>query len=169
MSQNILLYMILILFPVVLGVVHSINQLFEKKQNFQSRINKVLEGRGTSSLNQEGSKKSPTKQTLIEKKLRQYFLRNPKKAEKFNLWLHQSGLKVEIRVLATVFILAWCATIVAARLFTEFNIFLEIIGSFIGQIFLFYIFIEYLVARQRAKIVDELAHAVDIIARGIKA
>ena len=169
MNQNIFLYTILILFFIILCLVYTINQVFEKKQNLQSRIRKILEGRETSSLNQGGFKKSPTKQTLIEKKLKQYLLRNPKKAEQFNLWLHQSGLKLEIRVLVIVFMLTWCGTFIAVKLFTELNIFLAIIGTFIGQIFLFYMFIEYMVSRQRRKIIDELAHAVDIIARGIKA
>ncbi|AIL12799.1 hypothetical protein IM40_03505 [Candidatus Paracaedimonas acanthamoebae] len=169
MSQNIFFYTSLILFFIILGLAYSINQLLEKKSNLQSRINKVLEGRDISFLSQEGFKKVSTKQTLIEKKLKQYLLRNPKKAEQFNLWLHQSGLKLEMRILITIFLLTWCITFLAVKFFISLNIFLAIIGSFIGHLFLFYIFIEYMVSRQRTKIINELAHAVDIIARGIKA
>lgn len=169
MNQSIFLYTILILFFIILGLAYAIDQMLEKKQSLQSRIRKILVGRDVSLLNRDGFKKVPTKQTLIEKKLKQYLLRNPKKVEKITLWFYQSGIKLGIRALIVVFMLTWCGTFVGVKIFTELNIFLIIIGSFIGHIFLFYAFIEYRVARQKTKIVNDLAHAVDIIARGIKA
>lgn len=169
MNQDIFLYSSLILFLIILGIVYGINELVEKKTNLQSRINKILEGRDSSSLSQENFKKAPTKQTLIEKKLKQYLLRNPKKVEQFYLWIHQSGLKLEIRALITTFLLTWCANFSAVKFFTDLNILLAIGGSLMGNFLIFYVVIEFMVARQRAKIVDELSHAVDIIARGIKA
>lgn len=169
MNSSIFLYTFLILFFVILTVAYVFSQFFEKKENLQNRINRVLEGRESASLSQDSFKNTPSKQTLLEKKLKQYLLRNPQKAEKFNLWIYQSGLKLELRALITVFFLAWSSIFIAVKAFTEINIFLALVGSLIGQFFLFYIFVEYMVSKKREKIIVELANAVEIIARGIKA
>ena len=169
MSVKELILSIIILFPPILGVIYIITQAIDKKNNLQSRIEKILEGRMTYSSSKTISSKGPSEQTLIEKKLKQYFMRNPKKAEKFNLWFYQSGLKLELKTAIIIFILSWCLITLIAELFLKLNIFLIIIGTFIGQFVLLYGFIEYKISRQKSRMIEELPHAVDIIARSIKA
>lgn len=169
MNSLLFLFTFSTLFFIILIIAYILSQIFEKKENLQNRIHKVLEGRELVSLSQEGFKNTASKQTLLEKKLKQYLLRNPKKAEKFNLWIYQSGLKLEMRSLITLSLLTWGSIFILVKALTEINIFLALIGSLIGQFFLLYVFVEYMVSKKREKIIAELANAVEIIARGIKA
>ncbi len=171
MTLNDLIFSIIILFPPILGVMYFVTQIIDKKQKLQSRIERILEGRMTysSSKINSNSIKGPNKQTLIEKKLKQYLMRNPKKAEKFNLWFYRSGLKLELKTAIIIFLLAWCLITIIVGVFIKLNTFLLIFGTFIGQFILLFGFIEYKISKQKAKIIEELPHAVDIIARSIKA
>lgn len=109
------------------------------------------------------------KETQLEKRLNN-FLRQDKLGYGFvSLKLLRSGLKQSLEKLIGIFVMLWILLSLGGWVILKIELIHSIGYAFVLDMFLFYVFVTHHEEKRKKQIISQLAPAIEIILRGVKA
>lgn len=150
-------------------VVQVISNALDRKDKLKHRIQSAVTRKAAFAEGTQSSAFRRSKESMLEKKLNQYFSRTPRGDSFIKLKLHRCGVTLDVRVLFWIGLMLWFIAFALLGLFTNFGILNNLVGSLLIAFAVFFGSLGFLEAQRKNQITQHLTPALDIILRGLRA